>query len=401
MRTRRLSPRASERISTLPAPIATRPKPASSGRPIPASIPADLRNQFAIGEGVITGSVRASGMLSSPLEVAAKADLDELEVTLKDTRIKLQRSATLDVSPDRITAEHVDLVVGQTTRVQMAGTLATTVAAAPLRLQANGPLADLIAIAGPLLPPETRISADGTLSLDLSVAGTIRAPEPSGSLTVRAATAGYGDLPPATDVALTATVDRTRVVLQTLGATWQTARLSAQGLLPLRLLPAQIRSGSSVAVAVALYASRRASLSFAQRARHRHHPRRAPALSDAGHDSGGRGQDGALDHRRGRCARARTRARDRPCSTRQSSRWPAFRSNRWFPRDCGFRTVTHRLPICTGIRSATPSALPGARTLPRRRLRSMWPSTVDSTSVSSERLPPTSPRAGRHRQTSP
>ena len=206
---------------------------------IPASIPADLRNQFAIGEGVITGSVRASGMLSSPLEVAAKADLDELEVTLKDTRIKLQRSATLDVSPDRITAEHVDLVVGQTTRVQMAGTLATTVAAAPLRLQANGPLADLIAIAGPLLPPETRISADGTLSLDLTVAGTIRAPEPSGSLTVRAATAGYGDLPPATDVALTATVDRTRVVLQTLGATWQTAKLSAQGLLPLRLLPAK------------------------------------------------------------------------------------------------------------------------------------------------------------------
>ena len=206
---------------------------------IPASIPADLRNQFAIGEGVITGSVRASGMLSSPLEVAAKADLDELEVTLKDTRIKLQRSATLDVSPDRITAEHVDLVVGQTTRVQMAGTLATTVAAAPLRLQANGPLADLIAIAGPLLPPETRISADGTLSLDLTVAGTMRAPEPSGSLTVRAATAGYGDLPPATDVALTATVDRTRVVLQTLGATWQTAKLSAQGLLPLRLLPAK------------------------------------------------------------------------------------------------------------------------------------------------------------------
>ena len=48
---------------------------------------------------------------------------------------------------------------------------------------------------------------------------------------------GYGDLPPATDVALTATVDRTQVMLQTLGATWQTARLSAQGLLPLRLLP--------------------------------------------------------------------------------------------------------------------------------------------------------------------
>ena len=123
--------------------------------PIPAAIPAGLRNQWAMSEGVITGSVRARGMLSRPLEVAGTADLDDLDVTLKGTRVKLQRSATLDVSPDRITAEHVDLVVGRTTRVQMSGTLATTVAAAPLRLQASGPLADLIAIAGPLLPPET------------------------------------------------------------------------------------------------------------------------------------------------------------------------------------------------------------------------------------------------------
>ena len=119
----------------------------------------------------------------------------------------------------------------------MSGTLASTAAAAPLHLQANGPLADLIAIAGPMLPPETHISADGTLALDLSVAGTLRAPEPTGTLVLSAATARYGDLPQATDVALTATVDRTRVLLQTLGATWQTARLSAQGMLPLRLLP--------------------------------------------------------------------------------------------------------------------------------------------------------------------
>ena len=172
-----------ERISTLPAPIATRPKPASSGRRSPLPFLPICGTNSRSARASSPAACELSGMLSSPLEVAAKADLDELEVTLKDTRIKLQRSATLDVSPDRITAEHVDLVVGQTTRVQMSGTLATTVAAAPLRLQANGPLADLIAIAGPLLPPETRISADGTLSLDLSVAGTMRAPEPSGSLT--------------------------------------------------------------------------------------------------------------------------------------------------------------------------------------------------------------------------
>ena len=205
--------------------------------PIPASMPVRLRDQFAISEGSVTGNLRARGTLNRPLEVAARADLDELELTLMGTRITLQRSAIVDVLPDRISAEHVDLVVGPTTRVQMSGTLATTVAAAPLRLQVNGPLADLIAIAGPMLPPETRVSADGTLALDLSIAGTLRVPEPSGTLALSAATAGYGDLPQATDVAITATVDRARVILQTLGATWQTARLSAQGMLPLRMLP--------------------------------------------------------------------------------------------------------------------------------------------------------------------
>ena len=123
MRTRRRSPRGREWTWTSPAPMTTTPKPVRRTS-IPAAIPASLRNQFAIGEGVITGSVRARGMLSHPLEVAAKADLDELELTLSGTRIRLQRSATLDVSPDRITAEHVDLAVGQTTRVQVSGTLA-------------------------------------------------------------------------------------------------------------------------------------------------------------------------------------------------------------------------------------------------------------------------------------
>ena len=74
--------------------------------PIPASIPVRLRNQFAVSEGVVTGNLRARGTLSRPFEVAAKADLDELELTLRGTRITLQRSAILEISPDRITAEH-------------------------------------------------------------------------------------------------------------------------------------------------------------------------------------------------------------------------------------------------------------------------------------------------------
>jgi outer membrane protein assembly factor BamA len=226
------------------SPYDYRAEAAFTRTPIPAFVPADLRKQLALGAGLITGHVRARGILSRPLESTGEADLDELELTLGDTRIKLERSATVAVTPDRITAEHVELGIGQTTRIHLSGTLAATAGAAPLSLRANGSLAELTAIAGPLLSPDARVSADGTVSLELFVAGTLRAPEPSGTLTLRAATVSYGSLAPATDVALTATVDRTRLVLQTLVATWQDAQLSARGALPLRLLsgePGQAR----------------------------------------------------------------------------------------------------------------------------------------------------------------
>ena len=57
----------------------TTPRPASSGRRSPRPFPPVCGINRRSSEGVITGSVRARGTLSRPLEVAGTADLDELE----------------------------------------------------------------------------------------------------------------------------------------------------------------------------------------------------------------------------------------------------------------------------------------------------------------------------------
>ncbi len=102
-------------------------------------------------------------------------------------------------------------------------------------LHVEGPLSDLTALAAPYMPASP-IEADGSLTIDLQVGGTITAPEPAGTATLRAASVSYTDLPPATEVALDARIEPSRVLVDSLTATWQQAALSAKAELPLNLL---------------------------------------------------------------------------------------------------------------------------------------------------------------------
>ncbi len=102
-------------------------------------------------------------------------------------------------------------------------------------LHVEGPLSDLTALAAPYMPASS-IEADGSLTIDLQVGGTITAPEPGGTATLRAASVSYADLPPATQVALDARIEPSRVLVDSVTATWQQAALSAKAELPLSLL---------------------------------------------------------------------------------------------------------------------------------------------------------------------
>ena len=103
-------------------------------------------------------------------------------------------------------------------------------------MTADSPLSELVALAGPLLPADARLVADGTLATDVLIGGTLSAPKPDGTLTVRAASVTYGDVPPATDVVVDARVDPAHIVLRPVRAAWQQSMLSAEGTVPWRLI---------------------------------------------------------------------------------------------------------------------------------------------------------------------
>ena len=227
-----------------------------------------------------------------------------------------------------------------------------------------------------MLPPETRVSADGALALDLSVAGTLRARRAVGhtdparrhrSLWRSAGGDGCGAHRHSRSHAGHAADVRRGVADRTTLGPGAAASATAAG---------ENRTRRAMAVAVAFDASGRASPSFIDCARHEHHPGHPSTLSstpDTIREIGGK--DGRSRSPPRRMLSRSNACVDRQCSTKRSSRWPAFHSNRWFPRDCGFRAVTHGSRICTGIRSATPSARPGEHDITAECPRSMWPST--------------------------
>ena len=173
---------------------------------IPALVPARLRDRININEGTIAGRVRVEGDLKSPSSL-----------------------------PHLIQADALQVRIGKAIQARASGSLGRERTGDRLELHVEGPLSDLTALAAPYMPASP-IEADGSLTIDLRVGGTITAPEPAGTATLRAASVSYADLPPATQVALDARIEPSRVLVDSLTATWQQAALSAKAELPLNLL---------------------------------------------------------------------------------------------------------------------------------------------------------------------
>ena len=202
---------------------------------IGALLPASLRSQARI-DGVITATVRGQGTLRSPYESIGDVALRSLELDVSGVPIALQDPATFVVDRDSIRASPTRLRVGRETELRLQGALAHTDAREGLDLRVDGPLPEILEVAGPLLP-DWPLQADAAqATLDLHVGGTIRAPQPAGTMTVRAASLRYADNPPLTDVALDAGIESTRIALRSLAARWQGATLAAAGVLPLRMM---------------------------------------------------------------------------------------------------------------------------------------------------------------------
>ena len=199
---------------------------------IPALVPVRLRDQVPVSDGTVTGTLHARGTLRQPMP----------RLGGRDAR-RARRGRQRHARPPR-GAGRSRVVTGPRRghRRQPArrprrpcahlGSIGAAPTSDPLRITAASPLSELVALAGPHLPADVSLAADGTFALDLAIGGTLSAPLPDGMLSVRAASVAYGDLPPATGLVVDARVDPARIVLRSLGAAWQQATISADGSVP-------------------------------------------------------------------------------------------------------------------------------------------------------------------------
>ena len=204
---------------------------------IGALVPPRYREQIGELSGRLSASARGSGLLSDPAAIRGRVDLRELDLTARGTRLALAAPGSVTLAEDRIAVDGVDLRVGQHTRATLGGQLGVTALTDALRLHLEGPLSELIDIGVRTSGSEPLpVRGDGTATLDLAIGGTLRHPRPDGSVVVRSPSLAYGTFPPATALALDATIDPTLITLGAFTAEWQGASLNAGGTVPWRVV---------------------------------------------------------------------------------------------------------------------------------------------------------------------
>jgi outer membrane protein assembly factor BamA len=220
---------------------------------IPALVPARLRDRININEGTIAGRVRVEGTLKAVFQPGSSPDAASQRAERERPASALRASARPRRSLgegggvagagggapalliNSLRADALQVRIGKAIQARASGSLGRERTGDRLELHVEGPLSDVTALASPYLPASP-IRADGSLTIDLQVGGSMTTPEPVGTATLRAASVSYADLPAATEVALDARIEPSRVLVDSLAATWQQAALSAKAELPLNLL---------------------------------------------------------------------------------------------------------------------------------------------------------------------
>ncbi len=206
-------------------------------------VPPRYHQQIGELSGRLHVTARGSGRLADPAAIRGRVDLRELDLLARGTRVALAAPGSVTLAEDRIAVDGVDLRIGQHTRATLGGQLGVTALTDALRLHLEGPLAELIDIgarSGGAEPLPVR--GDGTATLDLAIRGTLARPQPDGSVVVRSPSLAYGTLPPATALALDATIEPTLITLRTFEAQWQGASLNAGGTVPWRVVLSSVQT---------------------------------------------------------------------------------------------------------------------------------------------------------------
>ena len=196
-------------------------------------------------DGTITATLHARGDAQHPSEIAGEIDLRALDLNVNGVAVALEAPAVVSFEPNAITAAPVRLRAGRETRLNVQGALAMSAGRPGLDVRLDGTLADLLDLGASALEDVPLEVGSSQVNVDLHIGGTLASPAPTGTLTLKADSLRYGDIPPVAGLSLNARIEPARVAVQTISAEWQGAQLTGEGALPFRMIVPPARPGAS------------------------------------------------------------------------------------------------------------------------------------------------------------
>ena len=203
--------------------------PADSASPLAAD--ASARNVH----GTATVHARAAGRFDNLAAATADLELRLTDASVAGLDVRADRPVHIRYADRQLLADDVVLGVGAST-VSVTGHLgADPSASASLRAALVGTLSDfdpLVQMVSNGKGPQV----SGSIDLGMEVGGSLSAPDFSGALSLTDASVGVSRWPPVSQIALQSSFNAGVLEIQSAGAEWQGARLTASGRLPIAVL---------------------------------------------------------------------------------------------------------------------------------------------------------------------
>ena len=193
-----------------------------------------LRQQTPLA-GRLRGTLNATGDLADPGGIRATASIDPITGSWNGHAFTATSAGELRYEHARLDIGRLQLTVGDSTLIASGQVpLAPDAAAGELAIDAHANLATL----APLLSSDTRMAADGALTLAGSLRGTLQSITPDLVVTVENGVL----LSPVFDPGVSHLQLRARIAegaaeIERLTSSWGSARIDASGTIPLELLP--------------------------------------------------------------------------------------------------------------------------------------------------------------------
>jgi outer membrane protein assembly complex protein YaeT len=197
-----------------------------------AALPLNLQTPL---EGQLRATVDATGNLQTPEQMQANAVIEEFSGAWNEQPFRVEGPARLRYANERVAIEQLRLIAQDST-VAIRGELPIRETGAPgaITLEARANLATLARYA----PAGTNLTGSGELSLNGTIRGTLRAIDPDLTIVVANGMLVTPDIQPGlSNLTVRARVANGEATIDQLAANFGTATISANGRIPLEVVP--------------------------------------------------------------------------------------------------------------------------------------------------------------------